>query len=96
MNCIHLFRAKSKLESQKNVCEDKDLCGVVMLLQGTKIVGINQHQKPNNKHSIIYADFESLIEIVERRKNNFEKFIQTYVSIFSAGTQCQQYGNLMV
>ena len=46
-----------------------------MLLQGTKIVGINQHQKPNNKHSIIYADFESLIEIVERRKNNFEKFI---------------------
>ena len=75
MNCIHLFRAKSKLESQKNVCEDKDLCGVVMLLQGTKIVGINQHQKPNNTHSIIYADFESLIETVERRKNNFEKFI---------------------
>ena len=75
MNCIHLFRAKSKFESQKNVCEDKTLCGVVMLLEDTKIVRINQHQKSNNTHSIIYSDFESLIETVERRKNNFEKFI---------------------
>ena len=37
-NCLHYFRTKTKLESHKKVCENKDFCNIVMLSKGTKIL----------------------------------------------------------
>ena len=36
-NCLPSFRKKNKLESHKNVCENKDFCGVVMSFEDTKM-----------------------------------------------------------
>ena len=38
LNCLHYFRTKTKLESHKKVCENKDFCNIVMLSKGTKIL----------------------------------------------------------
>ena len=36
LNCLHSFRRKSKIESHKNVCENKDFCNVIMPSEDTK------------------------------------------------------------
>ena len=35
-NYLNLFRTKSKLESHKKVCENKDLCSAVITFESTK------------------------------------------------------------
>ena len=60
LNFLHSHRTKNKLESHKNVCENKDFCGVAMLSEDTKTP------------SIIYADLQSLTERINGCKNNFE------------------------
>ena len=38
LDCLHSFRTKSKLESHRKVCENKDFCNVIILCKGTKIL----------------------------------------------------------
>ena len=38
VNCLDLFRAKTKVESHKKVYENKDFCDVVMPSEDTKIL----------------------------------------------------------
>ena len=45
LNCLHSFRIKSKLESHKKVCKNKDFCNVIMPSEDTKILEFNQNQK---------------------------------------------------
>ena len=40
LNCLHSFRTKNKLESHKNVCENKDFCNIIMPSEGTKIIKV--------------------------------------------------------
>ena len=39
---LHSFRTKSKLESHKNVCENKVFCNVIMPSEDTKMLRFNQ------------------------------------------------------
>ena len=43
INGIAFNRLEQKIESHKEVCENKNLCGVIMLLEDTKIIGFNQY-----------------------------------------------------
>ena len=47
LNCLHTFAIENKLESQKNVRDnkDKDFCNVIMPFEDTKILELNQYQK---------------------------------------------------
>ena len=51
------FRAKTKLESHKKVCRNKDFCNIIMPSENTKISEFNQYQKSDKTPFIIYADF---------------------------------------
>ena len=62
MNCLHSFRTKHKLVSHKKVCENKDFCNVNMPSRDTKILEFNHYRKFDKATSIIYADFECIIE----------------------------------
>ena len=64
LNCLLSFTTKSKLDSRKKVCENKDFCVVVVPSEDNKILEVNQHQKSDKLSSIIDADFEILIEKV--------------------------------
>ena len=52
-NCLYSFRTENKLESHKNVYENKDCCNIVMPSIDTKISEFNQYQK-SDKASFIY------------------------------------------
>ena len=41
LNCLHSFAIENKRESQKNICENKDFCYVVMPSEETKILEFN-------------------------------------------------------
>ena len=43
LNCLLFFRTKTKLESHRNVCGNKDFCDVVMSSKDTKIFQFNQY-----------------------------------------------------
>ena len=43
LNCLHSFRTKNKLESHKNVCENKDFCNIIMPSEGTKIIEVDKN-----------------------------------------------------
>ena len=43
LNCLHLFKTISKLESQEKVCENKDFCNVGMPSKVTKLLEFNQY-----------------------------------------------------
>ena len=58
MNCFHSFKTKTKLESHKRVCENKDFCNVTTPSEDTKILGFNQNEKSNKVPFTIYADLE--------------------------------------
>ena len=45
LNCVHSFRTKSRLQSQKKLCKNRDFCNVVMPPVGTKILELNRHEK---------------------------------------------------
>ena len=42
LNCLHSFRTKSKLDSHKKVCENKDFRNIIMPSEDTKILEFNQ------------------------------------------------------
>ena len=65
--------------------------------EDTEILEFNQYRKFDKKLSVIYADFESLIERIEECKSNFEKsFTKELGQIFPVSIQCLRYGHLMV
>ena len=70
MNCFHLFKTKSKLESRKKVCVNKDFCNVAYA----------QYCKSDKAPFIIYTDLESLMRKIDGCKNNPEKSPTTKVS----------------
>ena len=43
LTCPLFFRTKTKLESHRNVCGNKDFCDVVMSSKDTKIFQFNQY-----------------------------------------------------
>ena len=55
LNCLHSFATEKKLESHKNVCENKDFCNVIMLSEDTKILEFNQYRESDKAPFIIYA-----------------------------------------
>ena len=57
LNCLHSFRTKNKLKSQKEVCEKKFF---VISSEDTKILEFNQYQKSDKAPFIIYVDLECL------------------------------------
>ena len=58
LNCLLLFRIKTKRESHQKVCGNKDFCGVLMLSEDTNILEFNKYRKYDETPSIIYADLE--------------------------------------
>ena len=70
---------KSKLESHKKICENKDFCGVAMPSEDTKILQFNLYHKSDKRPSNIYADIESLIKRMDGCKNDFENSSKTKV-----------------
>ena len=72
MNCLHSFRTKSKLESHKKICENKDICNIIMSSEDTKILEFNQYQKSDKALFNIYAYLEYIIEGIEGCKSNPE------------------------
>ena len=71
MNCLHFFRTKNKLESHKQVCENKDFCNVIMTFEDTKVLEFNHYQKSIfhlftiKGPFIVYADLECIIEKID-------------------------------
>ena len=53
LNCLHFFRKKNKLESDKIACENKDLCNVIISSEDTKILAFNQYQKSVKHHLLL-------------------------------------------
>ena len=66
------MRTKSKLESHKKLCGNKDFSNIAMPSDYSKTLEFNQYQKSDKAVSIIYAVLESLIEKTDGRKNNPE------------------------
>ena len=79
-NCFHSFRTKSKLESHKKVCENKDFCNAVMPSEDTKILELNQYRISDKALFIIYVGLESLIVKTDGCKSNPEKSFMKKVS----------------
>ena len=80
MNCLHSFRTKHKLKSHKKVCENKDLCNVIMPSEETKKLEFNQYKKTDKVPFIICIDLEYIIEKIDGCKNNPENSPTTKVS----------------
>ena len=57
---ILLFEQKKKLESHKNICENKDICGFLIPSEDSKILKFNQYWKSDKKPSVFYPDLEFL------------------------------------
>ena len=64
MNCLYSVRTKSKLESHKKVCENKDFCNVIMPSEDTEILEFSQYQKSVKSSFIIYADLECIMSTI--------------------------------
>ena len=73
LNCFHFFATENKRgESDKEACESRDFCNVVMSSKGTQILEFHQNRKSDEESFIIYSEFECLIEKFEVCKNNPE------------------------
>ena len=73
LNCFHSFATERNLNRLKkhvkvNIC-NIHICNVIMS-EGTKILEINQYQKPDKTQFIIYEDLECNLEKIHGCKNN--------------------------
>ena len=80
LNCHNSFATKTKLESHKKVCENKDFCNMIMLSEDTKVLEIYQYQKSDKAPFIIYTDLECIIEGIDGCDKNREISSTTKVS----------------
>ena len=69
---LSFFQNKNKLQSNKKVCENKDLFSIIMLSEETKILEFNKYQKTVKAPFIIYADLDCIIEKIDGYKNKPE------------------------
>ena len=54
LDCLHSFRTKNKLESYQKVSENKDFCNVIMSSEEIKILELNQYQKRDKAHNLLF------------------------------------------
>ena len=80
MNCLHSFRTKNKLNSDKKVRKKKDFCNVITPSEDIKILKFNHCQRSDKAPFIIYADLECIIEKIDGCENNPENSSTTKVS----------------
>ena len=80
MNCLHSFKTKSKLQSHKKVCKNKDFSSVIMPSEDTKILEFNRYKKSDKVPFTIYADLECITEKIDGCINNHENSSTTKVS----------------
>ena len=80
LNCFRAYTTKNKLESHKKICENHDYCCVEMPNEDNKILKYNHREKSMEAPFIIYADFESLLEKLNKCYNNPEKSSTTTIN----------------
>ena len=80
LNFLYSFRTKTKLESHKEVCDDKDFCNVIMPFEDTTILVFNRYQKSDKAPFIICADLKYIIEKIDVCKNDHERLCTTKVN----------------
>ena len=68
--CFRSYRAKSKLELHKKICENRDYCHVEMPTKGNNIIKYNHGEKSMKVPFVIYADLECLLENMSTCMNN--------------------------
>ena len=74
------LQQKKKLESHKNVCENKEFSNIIMPSEDTKILEFDQYPKSDKAPFITYAaDLECLIEQINGCKNYPENSLTTKV-----------------
>ena len=75
------MQQKTKLESYKKVCENKEFCNILIIPPvETKISEFNQYQKSDKVQFSIYADIECIIKKIDECKNNHENPFTTKVT----------------
>ena len=81
LNCLHSFRIRNKLQSDKKVCKNnKDICNIVIPSERTKRLEFNPYQKSDKAKFIIYADLGCLIVKIDGSKNDLENSFTSKVS----------------
>ena len=70
--CFHFFSTENKRESDKEVCEIKDFCNVLLASENSKILEFNQYQKSDKASIFIQEGLEYLIEKIDGCKNDSE------------------------
>ena len=78
-NGIHLLSINTNFNLKKKACNSKGFYGVVMSSEDTKILEIIQYRKSYNTQSLIYANLEFLIKIIDEWKSNSEKLLAAKV-----------------
>ena len=59
---LSFFCNRTKLQSHKRVCENKEFCNIIMPSEDTKMLELSQYQKPDKAPFIIYADLDCILE----------------------------------
>ena len=88
LNCLHSFRKKTKLESHKKVCENKEFYCVGMPCKKSYLSLLNTYSLIRD-HALI----KKMGYLKKSRKNHPQ---QKQVNIFHVVIQCLRYGYLMV
>ena len=70
LNCFHSYRMRSKLESDKKICENHNYCNVEMPTKNNNIIKYNQGKKSIKLPFVVYADLECLLEKMSTCQNN--------------------------
>ena len=91
LNSLYSFRTKTKIESHKKVCDNKDFCNVIMPFEDTTILEFNQYQKSDKAPFIICADFKYIIEKIDVCKNNHEKLCSTKANKDIPSSSCLEF-----
>ena len=58
-NWLYSSRLKSKLNSHKGACENKDFCNMIMPFKDTKIITFHQYQEFDKAPYLIYLRLEA-------------------------------------
>ena len=62
---LSFFCNRTKLQSHKRVCENKEFCSIIMPSEDTKMLELSQYQKPDKAPFIIYADLDCILEKID-------------------------------
>ena len=62
---LSFFCNRTKLQSHKRVCENKEFCNIVMPSEDTKMLELSQYQKSDKAPFIIYADLDCILEKID-------------------------------